>query len=263
MILGGKVQATFFSALILLGCAGAAQAVEKMHRTMDAISFEQYAESLHAPPPLHSQLRYGLGNRVAVGTHRRWNSGLQCVPFARADSGIEIIGNANTWWSQAAGVYERGTRPELGSVLNFRGNSAMPLGHVAVVSKVVNPRTVEIDHANWAPGTVSRDVTVIDVSPANNWSAVRVSLGHTTDFGSIYPTYGFIYNRPDSGTMVANVSVSAPVPELNPAPRDLRSSARGSDLNYDEVAEAPDTAQATRHGHRRSTPRRLLPNQAH
>ncbi len=259
MIFGGKVQATFFSALLVFGGVDAAQAAgiksqsaAIMPKTMETISFAQYAASLSGSSAMHGgTLRYGRGDPVAVMGRQRLNTGLQCVPFARADSGIKIVGNANTWWDHAAGVYERGTRPELGSVLNFRGNSAMPMGHVAVVSKVLNPRTVQIEHANWAPGTVSRDVTVIDVSPANNWSAVRVSLGHTTDFGSIYPTYGFIYNRPDSGTMVANASTSEPIPALNPAPRDLRSSARGSDLNYEEVAEAPDTARSAGAGSRR------------
>src|SRR5262249_51895531 len=28
---------------------------------------------------------------------------LQCAPFARQASGIQIYGNANTWWRQAAG----------------------------------------------------------------------------------------------------------------------------------------------------------------
>ncbi len=258
MIFGGVVQATFLSALLVAGGSGVVQAAgvkpgaaSVMPKAMETISFEQYATSLNATTMHAGALRYGRGNRVAVAGRQRWNSGLQCVPFARADSGIEIVGNANTWWGQAAGIYERGTRPELGSVLNFRGNSAMPMGHVAVVSKVLNPRTVLIEHANWAPGAVSRDVTVIDVSSANNWSAVRVSLGHSTDFGSIYPTYGFIYNRPDSGTMVANASSFEPIPALNPAPRDLRGSARGSDTTYDEVAEAPDTARPTGKASRR------------
>jgi hypothetical protein len=32
---------------------------------------------------------------------------LQCVPYARAQSGIEIRGNAGTWWAQAEGRYAR------------------------------------------------------------------------------------------------------------------------------------------------------------
>ena len=170
--------------------------------------------------------------------------GIQCVAFARSDSGIDLAGNANAWWDNAAGIYERGARPEAGSVLNFRSNSAMRLGHVAVVSQVVNPRVIEIDHANWnMRGGISRAISVVDVSRDNDWSAVRVELGHTGDYGSIYPTFGFIYNRPDRGRLVT-ASAAAPLPELNPAPRDLRGWA--SRDAYDEVAEAPDSPEPFR-----------------
>ena len=162
----------------------------------------------------HTSYAYGSGHS---------GGGIQCVTFARADSGIELSGNASAWWSNAAGVYQRGARPEAGSVLNFRANGSMRMGHVAVVNQVVDSRTIEIDHANWGgPGAVrggiSRDISVVDVSPANDWSAVRVALGHSGEFGSIYPTYGFIYNRPDHGTMVAANDARAPLPSLNPAP---------------------------------------------
>ena len=173
---------------------------------------------------------------------------IQCVTFARADTGIELSGNASAWWSNAAGVYQRGARPEAGSVLNFRANGAMRMGHVAVVNQVVDSRTIDIDHANWGgPGAVrggiSRDISVVDVSPGNDWSAVRVGLGHSGEFGSIYPTYGFIYNRPDRGTMVAANEARAPMLALNPAPRDLRGGVR--EVAYDEVAQAPDDAGFT------------------
>ena len=36
---------------------------------------------------------------------------LQCVPFARAESGVDIRGNAKTWWAQAASDYARGDEP--------------------------------------------------------------------------------------------------------------------------------------------------------
>ncbi len=181
------------------------------------------------------------GSRFASSGHS--GGGIQCVTFARADSGIELSGNASAWWDNAAGVYARGNRPEAGSVLNFRANGAMHMGHVAVVNQVVDGRTIEIDHANWGgPGAVrggiSRDISVVDVSPANDWSAVRVALGHSGEFGSIYPTFGFIYNRPDRGTMVASNDHTAPMPALNPAPRDLRG--RIVPAAYDEVAEAPE-----------------------
>ena len=138
---------------------------------------------------------------------------MSCVPFARSDSGIALAGNAWQWWDHAAGMYARGKTPEPGSVLAFRSNPRMRLGHVAVVSRVINAREVEIDHANWwGPGMhggVAHNVPVVDVSEANDWSAVRVGLGRSGDFGSVYPTYGFIYDRPDNGVQVA--SAGAPV----------------------------------------------------
>ena len=102
--------------------------------------------------------------------------------------------------------------------------------------------------ANWSgPGVgrggISRNITVVDVSPANDWSAVRVALGNGGEFGSVYPTYGFIYDRPDRGTMVANAA-TAPLPALNAAPRDLRPAAEryAARQDFEEVAEAPDDA---------------------
>jgi hypothetical protein len=119
----------------------------------------------------------------------------------------------------------------------------MRLGHVAVVSRVINAREVEIDHANWwGPGThggIAHNVPVVDVSEANDWSAVRVGLGRSGDFGSVYPTYGFIYDRPDNGVVVAATGVPSPQPALNPAPRDLRPVAERPWQTFEEVAQAP------------------------
>jgi surface antigen len=174
------------------------------------------------------------------------------VPFARNDSGISVPGNAWEWWDNAAGVYARGSVPEPGSVLTFRSNGRMRLGHVAVVSRVINAREVEVDHANWwGPGMyggVARNIPVVDVSEANDWSAVRVGLGESGQFGSVYPTYGFIYDRPDTGVMVASHTAPAPQPQLNPAPNDLRPAAERGDDAYDEVAEAPIAPRRVRHG---------------
>jgi hypothetical protein len=170
-------------------------------------------------------------------------SGISCVPYARSDSGISVAGNAWQWWDNAAGVYARGSAPEAGSVLTFRANGRMRLGHVAVVSRVINPREIEIEHANWwgggARGGVARNTPVVDVSEANDWTAVRVGLGQSGEFGSVYPTYGFIYDRPDNGVMVAARGAPALQQALNPAPSDLRPAADRSWQTYEEVAEAP------------------------
>ncbi|NNM57509.1 MAG: CHAP domain-containing protein [Acidocella sp.] len=131
------------------------------------------------------------------------HSGLQCVPYAREVSHIELTGNAFLWWAEAAGRYERGNTPVEGAVLNFRAIGRMPLGHVAVVTGVINNRTILVTQANWVPGTITNDVTVQDVSPDNNWSEVEVELGDSSTWGAAYPTYGFIYDKPASATVIA------------------------------------------------------------
>jgi hypothetical protein len=115
----------------------------------------------------------------------------------------------------------------------------MRLGHVAVVSRVINPREIQIDHANWWGGMVARNIPVVDVSEANDWTAVRVGLSRSGEFGSVYPTYGFIYDRPDTGKMVASSRAPAPQADLNPPPSDLRPVTERGWQAYEEVAEAP------------------------
>ena len=120
---------------------------------------------------------------------------LQCAPFARQISGIDIHGNANTWWGQAEGRYDRGHEPRVGAVLAFSSSRSMPVGHVAMVSKVVSDREVLLTHANWSyRGGVERNVRAIDVSPNNDWTDVRVWYGPIGDVGlRSNPTNGFIY----------------------------------------------------------------------
>ena len=126
----------------------------------------------------------------------------QCAPYARTISGIDIHGNANTWWGQAAGRYARGHAPKVGAVLAFASTSRMRLGHVAMVSEVVSDREVRLTHANWSRrGGIERDVRAIDISENGDWSMVKVWYGPQGDLGtSAYPTKGFIYAdhaRPD------------------------------------------------------------------
>jgi len=123
----------------------------------------------------------------------------QCVPFARLVSGIQIFGDAYTWWRQAVGKYETGFTPRAGAVLCFKPTGRMSLGHVAVVSQVLTDRVIQITHANWSRidgtrGQIEKDVTVVDVSPQGDWSTVKVWYDPARDLGSTtYPTYGFIY----------------------------------------------------------------------
>lgn len=141
----------------------------------------------------------------------------ECVPFARAASGIQIWGDAWTWWGQAATKYQRGNSPEVGAVVAFAKSRPLPLGHVSVVSRVIEPRVVMVTHANWSRfdgkrGMVEQDVTLFDVSPAGDWSQVKVWYRDTRGLGSTtYPVHGFIYGRPVGGAKVAK---ARPAPEL-------------------------------------------------
>ena len=134
-----------------------------------------------------------------------YSAGISCVPYARQATGMAISGNGRDWWHNAAGRYARSSRPEPGAILSFPSSGGMRSGHVAVVSRVISPRLIEIDHANWGGpgirrGSVMHGVDVMDVSANNDWTQVRVQVGWSNDqFGREYPTHGFILNRPDDG----------------------------------------------------------------
>lgn len=119
----------------------------------------------------------------------------QCAPYARSISGVNIHGNANTWWAQAAGHYARGKAPKVGAVLSFQSSGRMRLGHVAMVSGIVSDREVRLTHANWSRrGGIERDVRAVDVSAAGDWSMVKVWYAANGDLGTTaYPADGFIY----------------------------------------------------------------------
>ncbi|HXQ46686.1 MAG TPA: CHAP domain-containing protein [Caulobacteraceae bacterium] len=161
----------------------------------------------------------------------------QCVPFARMISGIQIFGDAWTWWKQAAGKYAQGFAPKAGAVLVFKPNGVMDKGHVAVVSQVLTDRVIQVTQANWSiidgrRGQVERDVTVVDVSPAGDWSQVKVWYDPVRDLGkTVYPTYGFIYQTTQSAaanaaetavrtvaqTAVNQLTAAVPASNANPA----------------------------------------------
>lgn len=135
----------------------------------------------------------------------RW---LECVAYASRVSGIDLPGDAYQWWREAEGRYERGQQPVDGAVLSFKSRPGMALGHVAVVAETVNDRKILVDQAHWPEpglrgGDISHAIAVIDVSPRNDWTRVRVEIGHSGRFGDVYPTNGFIY-QPGHGPLLAD-----------------------------------------------------------
>jgi hypothetical protein len=120
---------------------------------------------------------------------------LQCVPYARLVSGIEIYGNANTWWRQAEGRFLRNGEPAIGAVIAMRGYRNPDRGHVAVVTGIRSDREILIDHANWLNrGEITISTPVLDVSKAGDWSKVRVWHIPSGRWGArIYSVHGFIH----------------------------------------------------------------------
>ena len=106
---------------------------------------------------------------------------MECVPYARARSGLALYGDAGTWWDKAEGRYAKRQTPQLGAVIVLTGYAGPGRGHVGVVSAMVSSREIRLDHANWLDdGAIYIDDPVADVSPDNDWSEVRVWNPRTT-----------------------------------------------------------------------------------
>jgi surface antigen len=124
---------------------------------------------------------------------------VNCVQFVKKVSAIALHGNAYEWWDAADGAYARGTIPQAGAVMVFSKSRHLPYGHVAVVEKKIDERTILIDHANWSViaghrGHVERSVRVVDVSENNDWSKVKVWYASLADVGNTsYSLRGFVY----------------------------------------------------------------------
>lgn len=191
----------FFVGLLGLSVHADAATRHGSHDTRSRSTHHHVSHSRH-----HASSRTSVHRVVWRG--RRSGTWLQCVPYARRVSGIELRGNADRWWEEANGRYDRGQAPQEGAVLSFQSNRHMELGHVAVVTKTVSPREILITQANWPmPGqrfsNISKSVSVIDVSPGNDWTAVRVERGHSGSYGDVYPTNGFIYGRSSADSLMA------------------------------------------------------------
>jgi hypothetical protein len=117
-----------------------------------------------------------------------------CAAYAREHSGVALYGDAYTWWDQAAGRYGRADQPQRGAVLVLAGYAGPKHSHVAVVTRVVSDREIRVDHANWLnDGNIYLNTPVIDVSPDNTWSEVRVWNTRDGHFGgNTYAVQGFI-----------------------------------------------------------------------
>ena len=202
--------------------------------------------------PLGAHVATSDDSEITGGGSAALPAYLQCVPYARMVSGIDIHGDAYTWWGQAKGHYARGFAPKLGAVMALQPHGNSRLGHVAAVSRIIDDRTILIRHANWSlihgrRGQIEDNVRAVDVSPGNDWSEVRMwyapihALG-----GSHWPVQGFIYQgRAPETSREANRPSSHPLPALHlayaprhhePAMRPLAAPVRHSGLSSHRLA---------------------------
>jgi len=143
-------------------------------------------------PDIAAQVSQALGDAEPVvekPAHR-----LYCVEYARIRSGLQIFGDARLWWERARNLYARIAEPVTEAVMVFSGSPRIRKGHVAVVTAILGPREIKVDHANWQNhGEIDLNMPVLDVSERNDWSRVRVWDPRTNAFGArIYAISGFI-----------------------------------------------------------------------
>lgn len=143
-----------------------------------------------------SACRTGFDTPYGSGRYNLTNT--QCVPYARQVSGIQIYGDAYTWWEKAPPRYQRGQMPRAGAVLVLRNTARMRHGHLAVVRRVINTREIDVTHSNWGNDWNTRRIIydsarVRDVSPRNDWSSVSFWNYQSKGFGAAYAAFGFIY----------------------------------------------------------------------
>lgn len=166
-----------------------------------ALSLAACAVALSVPASAEMAVPSGSGTRASGAPGTANGPELQCVPYARQLSGVQIYGDAHTWWGQAEGRYARGHTPRVGAVMAFEPHRNMRLGHVAAVSQIIDSRTVLLSHSNWSEingrrGQIENNVRAVDVSPNNDWSEVRVWYAPIEGLGTTaWPVHGFIYNE--------------------------------------------------------------------
>ena len=106
---GTSAKFVFFGSFLALSCQVAVSPADaspnRQPRQLPQTAYEKYAAAK------------SRGRTMLHGQYAR--AGLSCVPFARSESGIAVVGNAWQWWDNAAGMYARGSVPKSGGVLTF------------------------------------------------------------------------------------------------------------------------------------------------
>jgi len=184
----------FVASAIAAGLSPAAEALTPLDIDAATAPLDYSAHAQSAPQSFERRPDSEYEPTAIVANRR---ARLQCVPFARQEAGLDIRGDASTWWAQAQGRFKTDLSPHERAVLVLRGFGDAQRGHVAVVKEIVSDRMIVVDHANWLnTGEITRDVPVRDVSDRGDWSEVQVwnvEGGHWG--GRTYRAQGFILNQ--------------------------------------------------------------------
>ena len=243
--LAGKTLAAVVLAVIAMAGAGPAQ----------ALSDQVVSSALATDPTLVRHLRAAA--KIVPASRP-----LQCVPFARKASGIQIRGDAWTWWRAAKGRYARGQAPEVGAVLVMKKTRRLRRGHLAVVTQIINSRTILVDQSNWLNrGRLHLNTAVLDVSRKNDWSAVRVWYTPGGRYGSrTYAAHGFVY--PSHPAVRTAAFETMPLPRRRPDGRHLADLAYAGTTGIERLGsgtrEAAQAAHKTRAGSNLTVATRII-----
>ncbi len=169
---------------------------------------------------------------------------MNCVAYVESVADWNLSGNAWAWWDGAEPIYKRDHAPSAGAVMVFSRTRQMPLGHVAVVSAVNNPREILIDHANWHRGRVEHGTIVKDLSEHNDWSLVSVQWQGEV-FGNPTPVKGFIL--PKDGMVVRTFHPGDEEPHLMLAGNGHERHRHGARLHEAPLQEATSRHHLSEH----------------
>jgi CHAP domain len=183
--------------------------------------------------------------------HSRKATAGNCALYARAVTGVDLFGAAGGWWYEAAGRYQRGQVPAVGSILVFRPTRAIPSGHVAVVSQIVGPSMVLVDQSNWYHGRVTLRTPVVDTSPSRDWTQVAVMNLGAGQFGRDNPTFGFVYPQSGPSQLVATAAIGGVEPSIAGA-RTSYDPGQQAELFHFAIADDYRYRTSRRRSHRRT-----------
>ena len=183
-----KIIPFMLSVLLLVGCAS--QSPAPVRTSPEEAKQKKYSA---APPKAPTDKDFYTIPNI-----------LQCVPYSREASGIQIFGNAHTWWPQAkAKGYKTSSKPKKGAVMVLSKTKRLRYGHLATVKRVIDKRNIEVAHSNWGGTPKTRKIIynrmrVVDTSENNDWSSARFWNYPSASYGRVYKVSGFIYPKKDT-----------------------------------------------------------------